>query len=105
MMFFRDVASANDDNVIDIFSRAEFHPKTIHAARQRLTIVTMVAIGLGVSLVPRMLARSRVQGVKFMKISGEQVFSPAILVWNPAYCLPTLRGLIEYSKRMLNRKY
>ena len=105
VMFSRDVAPANHDNVIAIFSRAGIHPKTIHAARQWLTIVAMVANGLGVSLVPRTLARSRVHGVKFMKISGEQVLSPAILVWNPAYCLPTIRGFIECSERILNRQY
>jgi len=104
VMFSRDVAPANHDNVIAIFSRAGIHPKTIHAARQWLTIVAMVANGLGVSLVPRTLARSRVHGVKFMKISGEQVLSPAILVWNPAYCLPTIRGFIECSERILSRK-
>jgi DNA-binding transcriptional LysR family regulator len=103
VMFSRDVAPANHDNVIAIFSRARIYPKTIHAARQWLTIVAMVANGLGVSLVPRTLARSRVQGVKFMKISGEQVLSPAILVWNPAYYLPTIRGFIECSERTLNR--
>lgn len=104
VMFSRDVAPANHDNVIAIFSRAGIHPKIAHAARQWLTIVAMVANGLGVSLVPRTLARSRVHGVKFMRISGEQVLAPALLVWNPAYCLPTVRSFIECSERILGRK-
>lgn len=104
VMFSRDVAPANHDNVIAIFSRAGIYPKTVHAARQWLTIVAMVANGLGVSLVPRSLARSRVHGVKFMRISGEQVLSPAMLVWNPAYYLPTIRSFIECSERILTRK-
>lgn len=105
VMFSRDVAPANYDNVIAIFSRAGIHPKTVHAARQWLTIVAMVANGLGVSLVPRSLARSRVHGVKFMRIGGEQVLAPAMLVWNPAYYLPTIRSFIECSERILTRKY
>jgi DNA-binding transcriptional LysR family regulator len=104
VMFSRDVAPANHDNVIAIFSRAGIHPKIAHAARQWLTIVAMVANGLGVSLVPRTLARSRVQGVKFMRISGEQVLAPAMLVWNPAYYLPTLRSFIECAEHTLTRK-
>ncbi|UUZ70249.1 LysR substrate-binding domain-containing protein [Polaromonas sp. P2-4] len=104
VMFSRDVAPANYDNVIAIFSRAGIHPKTIHAARQWLTIVAMVANGLGVSLVPRTLARSGVHGVKFMRIGGEQVLAPALLVWNPAYYLPTIRSFIECSERILTRK-
>lgn len=103
VMFSRDVAPANHDNVIAIFSRAGIHPKIAHAARQWLTIVAMVANGLGVSLVPRSLAYSRVHGVKFMKIRGKQVLAPAMLVWNPAYNLPTIRCFVECSKRILAR--
>lgn len=101
VMFSRDVAPANYDNVIAIFFRAGIHPKTIHAARQWLTIVAMVANGLGVSLVPRTLARSRVHGVKFMKIRGQPVLAPAMLVWNPAYHLPVVRSFIECSQKTL----
>jgi DNA-binding transcriptional LysR family regulator len=104
VMFSRDVAPANHDNVIAIFSRAGIHPKIAHAARQWLTIVAMVANGLGVSLVPRSLARSGVHGVKFVRIRGEQVQAPAMLVWNPAYKLPTLRSFIECSERILGCK-
>ncbi|MCT9812195.1 LysR family transcriptional regulator [Acidovorax sp. Be4] len=103
VMFSRDVAPANYDNVIAIFSRAGIHPRIAHAARQWLTIVAMVANGLGVSVVPRSLARSRVHGVSFVKIKGEQVLAPAMLVWNPAYSPPTLRSFIECAGRILVR--
>jgi DNA-binding transcriptional LysR family regulator len=101
VMFSRDVAPANYDNVIAIFSRAGIHPKTIHAARQWLTIVAMVANGLGVSLVPRTLARSQVQGVRFMKIGGLPVIAPALLVWNPTYYSPIVRSFVECAQRAL----
>lgn len=102
VMFSRDVAPANHDNVIAIFSRAGIQPQTVHAARQWLTIVAMVANGLGVSLVPKSLTRSRVQGVKFIPISGERVLSPALLVWNPAYLPPNLSRFIECSQRVID---
>lgn len=102
VMFSRDVAPANHDNVIAIFSRAGIQPQTVHAARQWLTIVAMVANGLGVSLVPKSLTRSRVQGVKFIQISGERVLAPALLVWNPAYLLPNLSRFIECSQRVMD---
>ncbi len=104
VMFSRDVAPANYDNVIAIFSRAGIHPKIAHAARQWLTIVAMVANGLGISVVPRTLARSRVHGVKFMEIGGERVLAPAMLVWNPAYYLPTVRSFVDCAERTLTRK-
>ena len=90
VMFSRDVSPANYDNVIAIFSRAGVHPKTVHAARQWLTIVAMVAEGLGVSLVPRSLARSRVDNVRFVPFTGASAITPALLVWNPARTSPAL---------------
>ena len=101
VMFSRVVAPANYDNVIAIFSRAGIHPRVAHAARQWLTIIAMVANGLGISVVPRSLARSRVHGVRFVGIKGDQVLAPAMLVWNPAYCPPTLRSFIGCARGVL----
>lgn len=95
VMFSREVSPANYDNIIAIFSRAGIHPRTVHAARQWLTIVAMVAHGLGVSIVPRSIARSRVDGVCFVRFSGPPVPAPAMLVWNPASSSPALASFLE----------
>lgn len=102
VMFSREVSPANHDNVIAIFSRAGIHPQTTHAARQWLTIVAMVANGLGVSLVPRTMAKSRVRGVEFIDIEGDRVDAPAMLVWNPSYHIPTVGSFVACSERLLN---
>lgn len=101
VMFSRDVAPANYDNVIAIFSRAGIHPQTTHAARQWLAIVAMVANGLGVSLVPRSLSRSRVQGVRFVPLAGEAMPAPAMLVWNPDVYPSTLDSFLQCAKRVI----
>lgn len=103
VMFSREVSPANHDNVIAIFSRAGIHPQTTHAARQWLTIVAMVANGLGVSLVPRAMAKSRVHGVKFIDMEGQQDQAPAILVWNPSYFIPTLGSFIACAEKLLRQ--
>lgn len=101
VMFSREVAPANHDHVIAIFARAGIHPRTVHAARQWLTVIAMVAHGLGVSIVPRSLARSRLQGVRFVRIAGESVGSPASLVWNPERLSPAARSLIETARKVV----
>lgn len=103
VMFARDVAPANHDNVIAIFSRAGIYPKTVHAARQWLTIIAMVANGLGISLVPRSLARSRLHGVRFVRVSGALMTSPALLVWNPLHPSLALNSFIEKATTKLNQ--
>lgn len=99
VMFSRDVAPANHDNVIAIFSRAGIHPQTAHAARQWLAIVAMVANGLGVSLVPRSLSRSHVRGVRFVSLVGEAVPAPAMLVWNPNFYPLTLDSFLQCARK------
>jgi DNA-binding transcriptional LysR family regulator len=102
VMFDRDIAPANYDNVIAVFSRASVHPRTCHAARQWLTIIAMVANGVGVALVPFSLARSGVKGVKFIPLSAaEQAVSPAVLAWNPAYNSAARDSFIACAARVL----
>lgn len=104
VMFARDVAPANHDNVIAIFSRAGIHPHTVHAARQWLTIVAMVAHGMGVSLVPRSLARSGVSGVRFVSVRGAPAMAPARLVWNPGHASAALAGFVQEAERVLQEE-
>jgi DNA-binding transcriptional LysR family regulator len=98
VMFSREVSPANYDNVIAIFSRAGIHPRTVHATRQWLTNVAMVAQGLGVALVPSSLARSRVRGVRFVPFRGRAAMSPALLVWNPANASGALTSFVRSAQ-------
>lgn len=100
VMFARDVAPSNYDNVIAIFNRAGIHPHT--AARQWLTIVAMVANNLGISIVPRSLARSKVEGVLFVRLSGPEVLAPAMLAWDAARPDATLTRFVENAARTIS---
>jgi DNA-binding transcriptional LysR family regulator len=81
VMFARDVAPANYDNVIAVFNRAGIHPRTRHAARQWLTVVAMVAGGLGVALVPASLARAGMRGVSLVPVRGLVPLTVGALAW------------------------
>lgn len=104
VMFSREVSPANYDNVIAIFSRVGIHPRTVHAARQWLTIVAMVAHGLGISLVPSSIARSRVDGVRFVRFSGAAVPSPALLAWNPGNLSPALASFLQSASATRSKR-
>ncbi|XAH22027.1 LysR family transcriptional regulator [Xylophilus sp. GW821-FHT01B05] len=103
VMFSREGAPANHDNVIAIFSRAGFHPRTVHRARVWLTIVAMVAQGSGVALVPRSLANARVAGVRFVPFKGETTIAPARLAWNPDGAPPALLRFLETATHTIRR--
>jgi DNA-binding transcriptional LysR family regulator len=97
IMFMRDISPVNYDNVINVCRQAGFEPETRFAARQWLTIVALVANGLGVSLVPRSVARSRIAGARFVPIRGAGAFSSAYLLWQSDNRSPSLRHFIEMA--------
>lgn len=101
VMFAREVAPANFDNVSAIFSRAQVHPRTCHAARQWLTIIGMVANGLGVALVPASLRRAAGPGVRFAVLDDAAALSPAVLAWNPAQLTPALACFVDGARSVL----
>jgi DNA-binding transcriptional LysR family regulator len=84
VMFSREAAPSNHDNVIAIFSNVGIHPRTVHLARTWLTIVGLVAQVGGVALVPRSLSRAQSQGVRFVPFSDAPSVAPALLAWNPS---------------------
>ena len=95
VMFTREVAPANYDNVIAICANAGFHPKTHFAARQWLTVVALVANGLGVSLVPASIAQTHIAGARFVPIGDKNARSSAFCLWNPERIAPGLNVFIK----------
>nr|MDP2190298.1 LysR family transcriptional regulator [Rhodoferax sp.] len=102
VMFARDVAPANHDNVIATFSRACIHPRTCHAARQWLTVVALVSAGMGVSLVPASLAKSGVQGACFVPLSDHAARSSALLAWRAESTVAALGSFVEAARSELS---
>ena len=95
VMFAREVAPANHDNVIALFHRAGIHPETRHAARQWLTVVALVASGMGVALVPASTAQAGLHGVRFVPIRGLEHPTVGVLAWHDEQTSPALQTFID----------
>jgi len=98
VMFAREAAPISHDRLLALFSQSGIHPRLVHAARQCLTIVAMVAQGLGIALVPASVARSRMDGVVFVPLAGEQMHASALLVWKPDEDNTPLTRFIEMAR-------
>lgn len=97
VMFARDVAPANHDNVVALFHRAGIHPHTRHATRQWLTVVALVAMGMGVALVPATMAQAAVQGVRFVPIAHLEHPTVGVLAWHAAARNPALQTFLDVA--------
>ncbi|MCH4591946.1 LysR substrate-binding domain-containing protein [Achromobacter xylosoxidans] len=83
------------DLTIAACMEAGFSPRIMHYAKHLVSVVSLVAMGRGVSLVPRSFARAGVPGVVFKDIDGLVVEAEYSAVWNPANTLPLLPHVLS----------
>jgi len=101
VMFTREVAPANYDNVLAVLSQVGIHPRLVHAARQWLTVIAMVAHGLGIALVPASLTRSCIHGVVFVPLANLPTCTTALLVWRPSANNASLTRFLDVARTAL----
>jgi DNA-binding transcriptional LysR family regulator len=75
--------------------QAGFSPNIRHYAKHLVSIVSLVAMGRGVSLVPRTFARAALPGVVFRPIAGIKAHAEYSVVWSPRSTLPILPRVLE----------
>jgi DNA-binding transcriptional LysR family regulator len=103
VMFSREAAPSNHDNVIAVFSNVGIHPRTAHLARTWMTIIATVSQVGGVALVPRSLTRTKIDGVRFLRLRGVPSAAPAMLTWNPNFASKELMSFVECAARVIKR--
>lgn len=96
VMFPREGAPSHFDRIISACVEAGFEPKLRLGSRQWLSIIALVAEGFGVAIVPSMLARTGLHGVRFIPLSPTpMVRSTGYLIWAPERMIPALTSFIE----------
>lgn len=103
VMFSRDAAPSNHDNVVAVFSAAGIHPRTVHMARTWMTIIALVSQFAGVAVVPKSIARAGMHGVRFVRLRGTSAAAPAMLAWNPDSVSKETTTLLECAAHIIRR--
>jgi DNA-binding transcriptional LysR family regulator len=81
VMFSRSASPDYYERVLSICTGAGFYPDIRHEARHWLSVVSLVAQGMGVALVPAALERSTMAGAAFVPIKSINAVSQAFCVW------------------------
>jgi DNA-binding transcriptional LysR family regulator len=79
------------DRFISACNAAGFTPNVDHQAGHMFTYISLVAIGAGVSLVPRSMASAGFTGVAYVRIANPALFVEVSPAWDPANPSPVLR--------------
>jgi DNA-binding transcriptional LysR family regulator len=96
------------DSIIAACQNAGFSPRVVQEAPQMASIVSLVATGVGVTLVPESVCQLRPAGVRYLPIAGQ---TPVAMLWlvaqhgpRPAGVDNFLRHADRFFKRPLRRR-
>jgi len=103
ILFPRKAAPGLYDSIIGACREAGFSPRIEQEAIEMQTIVSLVAAGMGVTLVPASLARLRRAGVVYKPFVERSPTMEIGLAWRADHVSPALRVLIEFVTEMVRK--
>lgn len=94
VMFSREASPDYHERVLNICTGAGFVPDIRHEVRHWLSVVSLVAQGFGVALVPQAVRQAAIAGAVFVPLKSVAVRSQAYCVWRKADDNPALKALL-----------
>lgn len=91
----REIASRLYDDVISACGTAGFEPRVVQRTVRLATVVSLVASGVGVSLVPSTAARMGVMNVVFRAPAAARTAVPVSFVWRRGDVSPALAPFLS----------
>jgi DNA-binding transcriptional LysR family regulator len=105
VMFPRRVGPGLFDLVVGACERAGFAPRVEQEAVQMPTIVSLVAAGMGVALVPASLGHMRRTGVVYRPLTGAAPRVEVGLAWRETDRSPALAAFVAHARATFDGRY
>jgi len=93
--FSREHAPALFDALIASCQQENFSPRIAHVARHPASLLQMVQLGLGVSIVPRTFGHATMPGVVFKPLPGMAARLRIDAIWREGNAAPGLRRVVD----------
>ncbi len=103
VLYPREINPNVYDSAIAAFSRAGFTPKLGQEAPQIVSVIPLVAAGLGVSIVPQSMSRILLDGVKYLSIEGDAPRVKICLAYRRDDRNPAVRNFAAVARRAIRR--
>ena len=95
VLFARSASPLYYEQVIALCIAAGFRPQVQFEARHWLSVVALVAEGMGVAVVPAAIGASGMHGVRFATLTPSRIQSTSWCVWNPRRRSPARQAFVE----------
>jgi DNA-binding transcriptional LysR family regulator len=100
----RQVSPDYHEQILAACAAAGFVPDTVHELQHWLSVVSLVAQGLGVALVPQALHQSAIAGAVFVPIDGEVPFYDTHCLWKADAGRPALEAFSQAVRHVADRQ-
>lgn len=92
---FRSASPVYHDRVLAHFERLSFSPRVVQYGADNITILSMVAAGLGIAIVPSVSSAYPMPGIRFVRLPElEACDMPLWMAWRSANDSPALHNLL-----------
>lgn len=93
---FRQASPAYHDRVMGHFHHHNFHPKVVQYGADNIAILSMVAAGLGIAIVPDSAAAHPMPGIQYLRLDElDDCDMPLRFAWRQGNDSPPLANLIR----------
>ncbi|WP_027013806.1 LysR family transcriptional regulator [Comamonas composti] len=103
VLFSREVSPDYHEQIWQICHSAGFAPDLRHEVRHWLSVLSLVSLGQGVSLVPACLQRVNFPGLVFIPIAGDHPLSQMQAMWLPGPAQPLLESLLTHIRASISQ--
>jgi DNA-binding transcriptional LysR family regulator len=103
VLFSRQVSPDYHQQIWQICQSEGFTPDLHHEVRHWLSVLSMVSLGQGVSLVPSCLQRVGFPGLAFVPIQGRHPQSQMQAMWHPGHVQPLVESLLAHLRDSAGR--
>jgi DNA-binding transcriptional LysR family regulator len=97
VLFSRQVSPHYHTRILAMCDEHGFQPRVRHEVRHWLSVVALVAQGLGVALVPQSLARSGLAGAVFKPLADARRVSEVFAVWPQGAASPARMAFLAQA--------
>lgn len=104
VIFPRALGAGFYDQIVSLCRKAGFSPRVVQEANEMQTIVSLVAAGIGVAVVPASIRNLRMEGVVYLHIRKPSARTAMTLAWRRDDSSPVLKAFLQVVRGFIRSR-
>jgi DNA-binding transcriptional LysR family regulator len=91
------------DHILDVCRQAGFLPRIVKESAPMVSVIGLVASGVGIALVPSMARRLQMADVRYVGLKDKHAHMDFAFAWNKEQFSPVLKTFLSVARETLRR--